>query len=128
MLGATLLLTGTGHLTFLRKDFQAQVPRWLPLPVDLVVVLSGLVELALGGALITLPRKRTTIGWIVAAFFVAIFPGNLSQYANHIDAFGLNTDQARGFRLLFQPVLVVWALWSTGAWPKIRGRNPTDQD
>jgi uncharacterized membrane protein len=56
------------------------------------------------------------VGWITAAFFVIIFPGNISQYVNHINGFGMTTDQARGIRLLFQPVLVAWALWSTGAW------------
>ena len=120
LLGAALLFAGASHLTWARTEFQAQVPRWLPLPVDLVVVVSGLVELALGGALIALSRYRTTVGWIVAAFFVAIFPGNISQYVNGIDAFGLDSDQARAIRLLFQPLLVLWALWATGAWQAAR--------
>ncbi|HEY0739178.1 MAG TPA: hypothetical protein VGD69_29930 [Herpetosiphonaceae bacterium] len=125
LLGAALLFAGTSHLTWARTEFQAQVPRWLPLPADLVVVGSGIVELALGGALVVLRRHRTIVGWIVAAFFVAIFPGNISQYVNRIDAFGLNTDRARAIRLLFQPGLVVWALWATGAWQAWRaGRRP----
>ncbi len=115
-LGVTLLFAGISHLTWARVEFLAQVPTWLPLDGDLVVVLSGLVEIALGAALILARRYRVAVGWIVAAFFVAIFPGNISQYVNGIDAFGLDTDQARAIRLLFQPVLVVWALWSTGAW------------
>jgi uncharacterized membrane protein len=124
LLGAVLLATGTAHLTVARSEFRAQVPRWLPLPVDLVVVGSGLVELGLGGALVALPRYRTLVGWVVAAFFVAIFPGNISQYLNRIDAFGLNSDRARGLRLLLQPVFVAWALWSTGAWQAWRaGRD-----
>jgi uncharacterized membrane protein len=120
LLGAVLLFAGTSHLTWSRMEFQAQVPRWLPLPADLVVVGSGLVELALGGALIVLSRYRTAVGWIVAAFFVTIFPGNIAQYVDRIDAFGLNFDRARAIRLLFQPVLVAWALWATGAWPAAR--------
>ncbi len=120
LLGAALLVAGISHLTWLRTEFRAQVPRWLPLPADLVVVVSGFVELALGGALITLARYRTTVGWIVAAFFVAIFPGNIAQYVEGIDAFGLNSDRARAIRLLFQPLLVAWALWSTGAWQATR--------
>ena len=116
LLGAALLVAGTAHLTWSRAEFRAQVPPWLPQPADPVVVASGLVELALGGALITLSRYRTTVGWLVAAFFVAIFPGNIAQYVNGIDAFGLNSDRARALRLLFQPVLVAWALWATGAW------------
>ncbi len=120
LLGAALLFAGTAHLTWARVEFQAQVPRWLPLPTDLVVVGSGLVELALGAALIALPRYRAAVGWIVAAFFVAIFPGNIAQYVNGIDAFGLTSDRARAIRLLFQPVLVAWALWATGAWQATR--------
>ncbi len=120
LLGAALLVTGTAHLTWARTAFGAQVPRWLPLPTDLVVVGSGLAELALGAALIVLPRYRAAVGWVVAAFFVAIFPGNIAQYVDGIDAFGLNSDRARAIRLLFQPVLVVWALWATGAWQATR--------
>ena len=88
----------------------------MPLDHDLVVVLSGIVEIALGAALLLLPRWRVPIGWVAAAFFVAVFPGNLAQYAEGVDAFGLDTDRARLVRLFFQPLLVVWALWSTGAW------------
>lgn len=123
LLGASLLFAGASHLTWARDDFLAQVPRWLPLDGDLVVVLSGLVELALGAALVALGRYRVAVGWVVAAFFVAIFPGNISQYLTGTDAFGLDSDQARAIRLLFQPVLVAWALWSTGAWQAWRARR-----
>ena len=120
LLGAFLLFAGITHLTVARESFQAQVPRWVPLPMDIVVIASGIVEIALGGALIALPRRRTIVGWIVAAFFVAIFPGNISQYVERIDSFGLDTDRARLVRLLFQPLLVIWALWATGAWRAAR--------
>lgn len=117
LLGAVLIFAGFNHLTVARVEFQAQVPIWLPLDRDLVVVLSGMVELILGAALIFAPRRfHPWVGWIVAAFFVAIFPGNISQYVNRIDAFQLNSDQARLMRLFFQPALVVWAIWATGAW------------
>jgi len=116
LLGGALLLAGTGHLTTQREAFQAQVPTWLPLSPDFVVVASGVVELTLGAALIALPRHRVPVGALVAAFFVAVFPGNISQYLTRTDAFGLNTDQSRLIRLFFQPLLVAWALWSTGAW------------
>jgi uncharacterized membrane protein len=116
ILGLFLLFAGFAHLTFGRGEFIAQVPDWLPLSGDLVVVGSGVVELALGASLIALPRHRVAVGWIVAAFFVAIFPGNISQFVNQVDAFGLTSDGARAARLVFQPLLVLWALWSTGAW------------
>ena len=116
LLGAFLLLAGIGHLTWARAEFLAQVPPWVPLGGDLVVVLSGIVEILLGGALIALPKQRVRVGWLTAVFFVLIFPGNISQAVNRIDAFGLDSDLERGIRLLFQPLLVIWALWSTGAW------------
>ena len=124
-LGLTLMFTGIGHLTFAREAFIAQVPKWLPLPVDFVVVASGVVEIALGLALILLVRYRVIVGWVVAAFFVAIFPGNIEQFVSHTDSFGLDTDLARGIRLLFQPLLVIWALWCTGAWKAWRQRKKT---
>ncbi len=114
-LGAFLLSAGASHLTVSRLEFQAQVPTWLPLDPDFVVISSGIVEILLGLSLITLWRFRKRVGLLVALFFVAIFPGNINQFVNGIDAFGLNSDSARAVRLLFQPVLVLWALWSTGA-------------
>jgi uncharacterized membrane protein len=116
VLGAFLLLAGISHLTVNREAFLAQVPTWLPLDGDFVVVASGLVEIILGSALLVLGRYRVQVGWIVALFFVAIFPGNISQLVTQTDSFGLNTDLDRSVRLIFQPVLVLWALWSTGAW------------
>ena len=113
LLGATLLYTGTLHLTTRRAEFQAQVPTWLPLSPDFVVIASGFVEFALGLALISL-RRRREVGIATALFFIAIFPGNINQYVNGIDAFGLDTDRTRAIRLLFQPILVLWALWSAG--------------
>lgn len=124
LLGAGLMFAGTSHLTWARVEFLAQVPTWLPLDGNLVVVLSGIVEILLGASLVLLARQRVLMGLAAAAFFVLIFPGNISQYVNHIDAFGLNTDQARFTRLFFQPLLVAWALWSTGAWRALRdGRS-----
>ncbi|PKO16195.1 MAG: hypothetical protein CVU39_08725 [Chloroflexi bacterium HGW-Chloroflexi-10] len=116
LLGVFLVFAGINHLTVARTEFLAQVPPWVPLDGDLVVVLSGIAEITLGAALVFLSKQRIWIGLAVAAFFVAIFPGNISQYVNRIDAFGLNTDQARFIRLFFQPLLVIWALWSSGAW------------
>ena len=115
-LGAALTYAGITHLTTNRTEFLAQVPTWVPLDADFVIIASGVVEILLGLSLIFLFKYRTRIGWITAAFFVAIFPGNISQYVNGIDAFGLDTDQARLTRLFFQPLLVIWALWCTGAW------------
>ena len=114
-LGLMLVTAGTSHLTFAREDFKAQVPPWIPLDTDTVVLQSGVVEIALGAALLALPQRKAIVGRIAGAFFTAIFPGNFSQYQHHRNAFGLDTDKKRFVRLLFQPALVAWALWSTGA-------------
>lgn len=116
LLGAALTFAGIGHLTTSRLEFQAQVPTWLPLDPDFVVVASGVVEITLGLSLILLFKFAPYVGLITALFFIAIFPGNISQLVTHTDAFGLNTDTSRAVRLLFQPLLVIWALWSTNAW------------
>lgn len=115
-LGGALLFAGIGHLSFARKEFQAQVPGWVPMDKDLVVVLSGFVEIAQGLALVFWKKERVRIGWASALFFVLVFPGNIAQFIDRRDAFGLDTDLDRFIRLFFQPVLIAWALWSTGAW------------
>lgn len=120
LLGLALAFAGVSHLGSARLEFRAQVPTWLPLDPDFVVIASGVVEIVLGLALIALPRIAPWVGIVVAAFFIAIFPGNISQFVNGIDAFGLDSDLARGIRLLFQPLLVVWALWSTSGWALVR--------
>ena len=119
-LGIALGYAGFTHLTSSRLEFQAQVPNWVPFSADFVVLASGVVEIVLGLALVFLVKYQVQVGWVVAAFFVAIFPGNISQYVNGIDAFGLDTDRARLVRLFFQPLLVAWALWATGAWRAVR--------
>lgn len=119
-LGTFMVVAGVGHLTFQRDEFQAQVPRWLPSDpkfMDFVVLSSGVVEIALGLAMIFWTKKKPKVGLALAIFFILVFPGNISQYMNGIDAFGLDTDQKRFIRLFFQPVLIVWALWSTDALP-----------
>lgn len=115
VLGGFVAFAGVAHLTFARRDFRAQVPSWFPLDADLTIVASGVVEVVLGAAFVLLPRHRRLLGLILALFFVAVFPGNVAQYVEGRDAFGLDTDRARLVRLSFQPVLVLWALWA-GEW------------
>jgi uncharacterized membrane protein len=122
-LAGMLIVAGTSHLTWNRKAFLAQVPKWVPMNADTVVLASGVVEVLLGLSLVGLRTRRIPVGWIVAAFFVAIFPGNISQLTTHTNSFGLDTDAKRAARLVFQPLLVVWSLWSTGAWAACRRRR-----
>ncbi len=123
VLGLGLTFTGITHLGTNRTEFRAQVPTVLKNYADFVVLASGVAEILLGLGLIIAWKFRVQIGWAVALFFVAIFWGNISQFVNGVDAFGLNSDRARATRLLFQPLLVIWALWSTGAWRAWRARR-----
>lgn len=115
-MGAMLAFAGVSHLTVAREEFQAQVPEFVQLDPDFVVLASGVAEITLGAALVLLARRRVPVGWVVALFFIAVFPGNLAQWLHARDGFGLDTDTKRFIRLFFQPALVAAALWSTGAW------------
>lgn len=117
LLGATMVGAGVLHLTTQRQEFQAQVPGWFPVDEDLTVLGSGVAEIALGASFALLPRKKRFVGGLLAAFFIAIFPGNVGQYLEGTDAFGLDTDGKRLVRLFFQPVLVLWALFG-GGWTR----------
>lgn len=114
VLGSLMVGAGISHLTFARDEFRAQVPAWFPLDEDLTVLGSGAVEIGLGAAFVALPRRKRLVGGLLAAFFVAIFPGNIAQYVEGVDAFGLDSDSKRLTRLFFQPMLVVWALFGGG--------------
>ncbi|MHA4895477.1 DoxX family protein [Pedobacter sp. PWIIR3] len=119
ILGIFMLAAAIGHLSFQRQEFQAQVPNWIPLNKDSTVILSGIVEAVFGLSMIFYKKQRIKIGIALAIFYLLIFPGNIAQYINHTDAFGLDTDGKRLARLFFQPLLMLWSLWSTGALKKI---------
>jgi uncharacterized membrane protein len=123
VLGTLMVGAGVSHLTVARKEFQAQVPSWFPLDEDLTVLGSGVAEVSLGATFVALPRHRRLVGGLLAAFFVAIFPGNVAQYVEGNDGFGLDTDTKRLVRLFFQPVLVLWALYGGGHLNRRRERD-----
>lgn len=123
LLGTFMVVAGTGHLTFARVAFQAQVPDFVPFSKDAVVLQSGVVEIGLGLALLFWKRRRVAVGLGLAALYVLVFPGNIHQYTHHISAFGLDTDAKRLGRLFFQPVLIAGALYSTGAWAALRQKK-----
>ncbi len=129
-MGGTMVFAGLSHLTFARRAFRKQVPRFVPnvtpLTVDQVVVGSGIVEMSMGASLVLLPQHRKALGWVLGAFYVAILPGNIAQWQHHRTAFGLDTDRKRFLRLFGQPLLVALALWSTGALDRTRTRQLTD--
>ena len=121
--GAGLMLAGTGHLTVVREEFRSQVPPWVPIDADDVVLLSGAVEISLGLGLLILPRERRRMSALTTAFLVAVFPGNIAQYRNRVDGLGLDTDGKRLGRLFLQPALWATALHAGGLLPLGRGRR-----
>lgn len=123
LLSIFMVYAGFSHLAFNRIEFQAQVPDWLPFSKDLVVILSGILEMLLGLGLALWKKNRETFGWALALFFILVFPGNIAQYLEGKDAFGLDSDGARLGRLFFQPLLIIWALWSAGSWKSWRTNN-----
>ncbi|WP_026236071.1 DoxX family protein [Echinicola pacifica] len=123
LLGLAMVYAGIGHMTFLRQEFQAQVPNWIPFSSDFVVLASGLVEITLGLAMVFATKYKVYVGLALAVFYVLVFPGNIAQYTNGIDAFGLDTDLKRLIRLFFQPLLILWALWSSGALLALKRRK-----
>lgn len=126
VLGALMVGAGVSHLTVGREEFQAQVPDWFPVDEDVTVLGSGVAEIGLGAAFVALPGRRRLVGGLLAAFFVAIFPGNVAQYVEGTDAFGLTTDRQRFVRLFFQPVLIAWALWAGGVLRRDRAEQSDD--
>lgn len=120
LLGAAMVGAGVLHLTVQRQEFRAQVPGWFPVDEDLTVLGSGVAEIVLGVSFVALTRRRRLVGALLAAFFVVIFPGNVAQYLEGTDAFGLDTDRKRLVRLFFQPFLVLWALYGGGWFRRTR--------
>ena len=127
LLGAAMVGAGVLHLTTQREEFRAQVPSWFPVEEDLTVLVSGAVEITLGAAFVALPGRKRLVGGLLAGFFVVIFPGNVAQYVDGVDAFGLDTDRARLIRLFFQPLLVAWALWAGHVLPPRRVSEAADR-
>jgi uncharacterized membrane protein len=126
LLAALLAAAGLAHLTVLRRGFRIAVPDWstrlLRTDKDTIVVTSGVVEVVLAAALLALPRERGRIGAAIAAFFVAVFPGNVHQWRTGASAPGLDTDARRFARLFLQPVLVAWALYA-GSGGQVNGAS-----
>lgn len=118
ILGVFLVCIGISHF-IVQEEFINQVPLWLPLEYDTVVLISGAIEISLGTLLLFLPKQRIGLGWMITTYFILIFPGNISQYVNQKDAFGLDTNELRLYRLFLQPILIGWTLWATGAWDNL---------
>ena len=129
LLGLTMIYVGIGHLTFLLIDFQAQVPSWLTTRkdlIDLIIITSGIIEIILGLLMFVGGKLKVKTGISLAIFNILIFPGNINQYVNEINAFSLNTETSRFLRLLFQPILILLALFSSGGLSFLKNKKRTN--
>lgn len=115
-----MAVAGVGHFVA-TEAFLAQTPSFLPLRTWIIWV-SGAIEIGFAIALVAVPARRRLVGRLLAAFYVAIFPGNVYQAVAGTSGFGLDTPAARWTRLLVQPVLVLAALWATAG----PGYHPDD--
>ena len=126
LLGSIMLYIGIAHLSFRRIEFQAQVPTWLTTDegmMDLVVLISGYIEIAFGILMILGGKLKVKTGLALVIFYILIFPGNINQYINEIDSLRLDSDNKRLIRLFFQPLLVLWAFWSSGAMKHLKNKS-----
>ena len=126
LLGLIMLYIGVAHLSFRRIEFQAQVPTWLTTNegmMDLVVLISGYIEIAFGILMIVGGKLKVKTGIALGIFYILIFPGNINQYVNEIDSLRLDSENKRLIRLFFQPLLVLWALWSSGALKHLKRKS-----
>jgi uncharacterized membrane protein len=117
-LGLIMIYIGIAHLSFRRIEFQAQVPRWLTSDesfVDMIVLISGYIEIIFGVLMVWGGKFKAKTGLVLGVFYVLVFPGNINQYIHEIDGLRMYSNNERFLRLLFQPVLIFWALWSTNA-------------
>jgi len=117
-LGLIMIYIGIAHLYFRRIEFQAQVPRWLTSDesfVDMIVLISGYIEIIFGVLMVWGGKFKAKTGLVLGVFYVLVFPGNINQYIHELDGLRMYSNNERFLRLLFQPVLIFWALWSTNA-------------
>ena len=112
-LAAGMAVAGVMHFAT-PLPFVQHLPAIIPMR-EAVIYASGVVEIALGLALLGPSRWRPYVGILLAAFLVAVFPGNL-----YVAVAGVAVDGQPGgiypwLRLPFQALFIWLALWSTHA-------------
>ena len=112
--GVFMFVSGYGHLFLAAEEIELLVPAWSPISPKAMVIVTGYIEITIGLAFIFLRSKIHIVGWILVVFLILVFPGNLYQYSNEIDAFGLNTPGKRLARLFLQPFIILWVLYVSG--------------
>lgn len=118
VLGLAYLAVGIIHLRSPR-GFVAITPSWVP-DVPLVIALTGMAEIAGAVALLLVPQLRKAAAIGLALYAICVFPANINQAIHDIPVSGQHLGWwYHGPRLLFQPVLVWWALWAGAVidWP-----------
>jgi len=124
ILAAFYSAAGIAHLVVPEK-LLAITPSWVPFAAQVIFV-TGLCELAGSVALVTKPL-RWWAGVAMAAYALCVWPANLKHAVDGIELpYVTNSWFYHGPRLVFQPVIIWWALYCSGVidWPWPR-RKPT---
>jgi uncharacterized membrane protein len=117
IIAALYVAAGIAHL-WAPEALLAITPSWVPLAPQ-VIMLTGLFELAASVALITRPL-RWWAGVTMALYALCVWPANFKHALEGIDLPHMtNSWLYHGPRLAFQPVIIWWALYCSGAidWP-----------
>lgn len=127
VLGLIYLVAGIVHLRS-PGGFITITPHWVP-DIPLVIMLTGIAEIAGAVALLLVPRLRKAAGIGLALYAICVFPANINQAINDIPLSGHHFSWwYHGPRLLFQPVAVWWALWVGNVidWPFTRKEDKSE--
>ena len=107
-LSAMLVVTGVTHFTA-TEALVAMVPPVLPAPGALVYA-TGVAELVF--AVLLLVRPTPALGWILAAFFLALLPANIYSAWEEVGLGGHGAAYL-WFRVPLQLLFLVWAVYFT---------------
>lgn len=119
-----MTVAGVAHLVD-PTPFVQHLPEWVPQREPLVL-LTGLIEIGLGLALLAPQPYRRLVGLLVAAYLVAVFPGNIYVAVAGVEVDGQPGGVYPWLRLLFQPLFIWLAVWCTR--PLARRNEPTGND
>jgi uncharacterized membrane protein len=117
ILAAFYVAAGVGHL-WAPDKLLAITPSWVPFATQIILV-TGICEIAGAVALVTKPL-RWWAGIALALYALCVWPANIKHAIDGIDLPPIpNSWFYHGPRLALQPVIIWWALYSSGVidWP-----------
>jgi uncharacterized membrane protein len=111
--GLALAIVFAGFSHFAQSEpFVQHLPDWVPAPEALVYI-TGVIEIALGVALLLARTHRVAVGQLLAAYLVAVLPANIYVAVADVDVDGQPGGVYTWIRLPLQGLFIAWALIST---------------